>query len=186
MSSANEARKRVAQAMLVIGALLLLLRMFSGAGLDLFALPLGGMIFAVGAIMLISVSIIDGVPWLLRFISQNSEPIWDGEIIHTDGAEYKIRYDFDERGSPRFVVSDVCAAIGTKPPNRLVMHWCGVPLIRDGDYAYFSETDVQTYLTPIAIKNHAASRLLLNIRNNVLRKLEKQREDKQRYKQQDG
>jgi hypothetical protein len=181
MSSANEARKRVAQVLLAIGALLLLVGVFSGSGLGFFALPMGGMLLAVGTIMFTSVAIIDGVPWLVRLISRSSEPAWDGEIIHTDGGEYKIRYHFDEQGSPIFVVNDVCTAIGTKPPNKLAMQWGGVPLIRDGDYAYFTDADVQTYLIPIAVNNYAAKRLLLIIRNNVLRKLEKQREEKKRY-----
>jgi hypothetical protein len=181
MSAANEARQRVAQVMLAIGALLLLFGVFTNSGWRLFALLLGGMLLASGAIIFTSVSIINGVPWLVRLISHLSEPVWDGEIVHSDGSEYKIRYDFDEQGSPRFIASDVCAAVGMPPPNKGALQWGGVPLFREGKYLYFTEADVQTYLVAIAVKSHAANRLLVLIRNNVLRRVEKQREDSKRY-----
>lgn len=147
---------------------------------------LGGGLLASGAIMFAPVSIINGVPWLVRLISHLSEPVWDGEIIHTDGDEYKIRYKFGAKGSPIFIASDICSAVGLPPPTKEASQWSGVPLLREGKYVYFSEVDVQTYLVPRAVKNHAANRLLLLIRNNVLRKIEKQREDEKRYKQEQG
>lgn len=186
MSAANEARRRVAQVMLAIGALLFLIGAFTNAGWQLFALSSGGALLAFGAIIFTSVSIIDGVPWLVRLISHLSEPVWDGEIVHTDGSQYKIRYKFGEQGSPRFIASDVCAAVGVASPAKDALQWGGVPLLRDGKHVYFTEADVQTYLVPMAVKNHAANRLLLLIRNNVLRKLEKQRDDEQRYDQDHG
>jgi len=146
-------------------------------------LLMGGALFAFGAIMFASVSVIDGVPWLVRSFSRLSEPVWNGEMIHTDGDEYKIRYDFDEQGSPRFIASDVCSAIGVPPPAKGALHCGGVPLLREGKYAYFSEADVQTHLTLRAVSNHAANRLLILIRNNVLRRIEKRRENEMRYKQ---
>jgi hypothetical protein len=183
MSAANEARQRVAHVMLAISALLFLLGAFANSGWRLFAWSMGGMLFAFGGIIFMSVTVINGVPWLVRLISYLTEPAWDGEKIHTDGNEYKIRYDFGERGSPRFIAGDVCAAVGTPPPAKDALQCGGVPLLRVGAHLYFSEADVQTYLAPMATNNHAAKRLLLLIRNVVLRKVEKQRDDEKRYRQ---
>jgi hypothetical protein len=186
MSAANEARKRVAKVMLVVGALLLLIGVFTQSGWGGFALLMGGALFAFGALMFTSVSIINGVPWLVRLMSHLSEPVWDGEIIHTDGDEYKIRYIFGEQGSPRFIASDVCSALGLPPPTKDALQCGGMPLLREGKYAYFSEADVQTYLALRAVNNHAANRLLVLIRNNVLRRIEKQRDDEKRFKPEQG
>ena len=186
MSAANKARQRVAQAMLAIGALLLLSGAFTKSAWGLFALLMGGGLFGTGAIMFLSVSVINGVPWLVRLISRHSEPTWDGEILHTDGNEYRIRYDFGDSGHPRFIASDVCAAVGAPAPTKDALLWSGVSLSREGKYAYFGEADVQTYLAPRAVRNHAANRLLLLIRNDVLRKVEKHREDEKRYEQEQG
>jgi len=183
MSAANEARQRVAQVMLAVSALLFLLGAFANSGWRMFAWSLGGVLFAFGAIIFMSVTVINGVPWLVRLISYLTEPLWEGEIVHTDGDEYKIRYGFGERGSPRFIASDVCAAAGMPPPPKDALQWGGVPLLRVGEHLYFSEADVQSYLAPLATNNRAAKRLLLLIRNNVLRKVEKQRDDEWRYKQ---
>lgn len=181
MSAKNEVRERTAYVLLVIGLSLLLLGGFTDSGWGFFAMPMGVMLLFVGAIMVTSVSIINGVPWFAGFMSRLAEPVWDGEIISTDGSEYKIRYEFDERGSPWFVANDVCVAIGAKTPIKDVMKWGGVPLLLRGEHVCFSEENVQIYLTPLAIHNHAANRLLVNIRNNVLRKLEKQRDEKKLY-----
>jgi hypothetical protein len=54
-------------------------------------------------------------------------------------------------------------------------------LSREGKHAYFSEADVQTYLALRAVTNHAANRLLLLIRKDILRKVEKRREDETRH-----
>jgi len=172
--------------MLAIGALLLLLGAFTKSGWGLFALLMGGWFFASGAIMFLSVSVINGVPWLVRLISRLSEPRWDGEILHTDGDEYKIRYDFDDNGSPRFIASDVCNAIGEPAPTRDTLLRSAVSVSIEGKYAYFGEADVQTYLALRAVRNHAANRLLLLIRNDVLRKVEKRRDDEKRYEQKRG
>lgn len=181
MSTQNEVRARTAYVLLVIGALLLLFGGFTDSGWGFFALPVGVMLLLIGTVMITSVSIINGVPWFTRFMSRLAEPVWDGEMIHTDGNEYKIRYDFDEHGIPWFVASDVCIAIGAKAPIKGVMKWGGVPLALHGEHVCFSEENIQTYLTPLAIHNYAANRLLINIRNNVLRKLEKQRDEKKLF-----
>jgi hypothetical protein len=186
LSTANDARRRAAQVMLAVGALLFLIGAFTNSGWKLFVFSLGGMLLAYGAIVFASVTIIDGVPWLIRLISRLSEPAWDGEILHTDGSEYKIPYDFDEQGCPRFIASEICAAIGRPPPAKHALRWGGAPLLREGKYVYFTEADVQTYLIPMAAENPAAKRLLLLIRNNVLRKVEKQRDDARRYDQEHG
>jgi hypothetical protein len=181
MSAANEARQRVAEVMLAIGASLLLIGTFAHAEWRFLALSLGGVLLAFGAIIFTSVSIINGVPWLVRWMSRLSEPAWDGEILHTDGSEYKIPYDFDEYGSPRFIASAVCDSVGMPPPTKAALRWAGVQLLREGKNVYFTETDVQTFLVRIAVENPAANRLLLLIRNNVLRKVEKRREDVRRH-----
>jgi hypothetical protein len=183
MSAANEARQRVAQVMLALGAFLFLIGAITTGGWRFFAWSLGGALLAFGAIIFTSVSIINGIPWLVRLISHLSDPVWDGELLHTDGSEHKIPYDFDEQGRPRFIATAVCASIGMSSPIKDALHWGGVPLVREGKHVYFTEADVQTYLLAIAVNNPAANRLLLLIRNNVLRRVEKQREDEQRYDQ---
>ena len=184
MSAANEARRRVAQVTLATGASLLLIGAFANAGWRLFALSMGAVLLAFGGIMFASVSIIDGVPWLVRLMSRLAEPAWDGELLHTDGSEYKIPYDFDDQGSPRFLADRVCAAIGMPPPPKDALRWGGVALLQEGKNVYFAETEVQAYLVPLAVKNPAASRLLLLIRNDVLRKVEKRRDDRKRHEEQ--
>jgi hypothetical protein len=182
MSVVDKARKRIAEAMLGLGASLLLIGAFTTAGWRLLAFSLGGMLLAFAGIFFASIAIIEGVPWLVRLMSRLSEPKWDGQILHTDGDEYKIRYDFGDKGSPRFIASDVCAAVGAPAPTKGSLLWSGVALSREGRYLYFGEADVQTYLALRAVRNHAASRLLVLIRKDVLHKIEKHREDAERYK----
>ena len=136
--------------------------------------------------MFVSVSVISGVPWLVRLLSRFSDPVWDGEILHTDGDEYKIRYELGEDASPRFVARDICTAVGLPPPAKGAVHCGGVPLLWKGKYAYFSEAGVQTYLASRAVSNRAANRLLLLIRNHVLRRIEKQRDERKRFEAQQG
>ena len=186
MSVVEKARKRIAEAMLGIGALLLLIGVFTSAGWRLLAFGLGGMLLAFSGILFASIAIIDGVPWLVRMLSRLSDPKWDGEILHTDGDEYKIRYDFGNQGSPRFIANDVCAAIGAPAPTKNALIWSGVSLLREGKHAYFGEADVQTYLALRAVRNHAANRLLILIRNNVLHKIEKHRDDAKRFELEQG
>ena len=181
MSATDEMRKRAAQVILVIGALLLLIGALTNGGWRLLAFALGGMLLVVAGILFASIAIIDSVPWLVRLLSRLSDPAWNGELLHTDGSEYKIPYDFDEQGSPRFIASAICASIGVPPPSKNALHWAGVPLLREGKYVYFTETAVQTYLASIATNNRAAGRLLSLIRHEVLLKVEKQREAERRY-----
>jgi len=166
--------------------MLLLIGAFTTDGSRLLAFSLGGLLLAFAGIIFVSIAIVDGVPWLVRLLSRLSEPKWDGEILHTDGDEYKIRYDFGDKGSPRFIASDVCTAVGSPAPTKDAFLCSGVSLSREGKYAYFGEADVQTYLALRAVRNHAANRLLLLIRNDILRKVEKRREDEKRYKQEQG
>ena len=180
MSAANEVREKVAYSLLTISTLLLLFGLFANSSWSLFALIIGSGLFVMGAVMFSSLTIIKGVPWLTRLISRHLEPVWDGEILHTDGSGFRIRYDFDSKGAPWFVASDVCLAVGLKAPRKDDLKCGGVPLFIHGEYASFTEEAVQAFLLPLAIKNHDANRLLTLIRNNVLRKLEKQRDDKKR------
>jgi hypothetical protein len=176
MSAANESRKKIANALLVTSIFLLFFGYFVGSSWGAFAMLSGTGLFVFGALMSASLSVINVVPWLTQLISRHAEPVWDGEILHTDGSEFKIRYGFNHQGSPWFVANDVCTAICTKVPPKGSLKWGGVPLFKYGENVCFSEKHVQDYLIPLAIKNHDANRLLLNIRNNVLRKLDKQRE----------
>lgn len=182
MSAADKVRKRTAQAILVSSALLLLIGAITNAGWRLLALSLGGMLLVFAGILFASIAIIDGVPWLVRLLSRLSDPVWNGELLHTDGSEYKIPYDFDEQGSPRFIASAICASVGVPPPAKNALRWGGVPLLREGKHVYFTETDVQTFLASIATNNRAANRLLSLIRYDVLRKVEKRREGERRCK----
>lgn len=171
------ARIGLSKVLLATGAILLLAGALASSDWGAIARVLGGVSFAAGALILASSTAIDVVSWLVRLGWRQSEPAWDGEILHTDGSEHKIRYDFDERGSPRFIAADVCAAIGVSPPTKDALRCDGVPLAKEGKHVYFMEDGVQAYLAPIAAKNRAASRLLVLIRNSVLRKIEKHRED---------
>lgn len=186
MSFANEVRKRVAQVVLGVGALLLLIGAFTTNGWRLLAFSLGGLLLALAGIIFVSIAVIDGVPWLIRLLSRLAEVKWDGEILHTDGDEYKIRYDFGDKGNPRFIASDVCTAVGSPLPTKDALLCSGVPLSREGNYAYFGEADVQAFLALRAVRNHAAKRLLLLIQNDILRKVQKRRDDKKRYEQEQG
>lgn len=176
MTAANEYRTKIANALLVIGIFLLLFGSFTSSTWGSFAILSGIALFAFGALMSASLSIINVIPWFTQLVSRHAEPVWDGEILHTDGSEFKIRYGFNHQGSPWFVASDVCIAVGSKVPPKGLLKWGSVPLIIYGKHVCFSEKHVQEYLISLAIKNHAANRLLLNIRNNVLRKLDKQRD----------
>jgi len=181
MSAANEMREKVAHSLLTVSTLLLLFGLFTNSSWSSFALMMGSGLFMMGAVMFSSLSIIKGGSWLTSLISRHLEPVWDGELLHTDGSGFKIRYDFDKKGQPWFVASDVCLVVGLKAPGKDDLKCGGVPLLFHGEHASFSEDSVQIFLTPLAIENHDASRLLTLIRNNVLRKLEKQRDDQKRF-----
>jgi hypothetical protein len=167
----------LSKVLLASGAALWLAGVWSSSDWGLIARMLGGASFATGAVIFTSSSIIEFIPWLVRLGGRQAEPVWDGEILHTDGGEHKIRYDFDGQGSPRFIAADICAAIGVSPPSRDARRCDGVPLIIEGKYVYFMEDGVQTYLAAIAVKNRAANRLLILIRTKILRKIEKHSAD---------
>src|SRR5512146_315772 len=175
MSAKNKARGQVAFVVLTMGVLLLLISLFADTGLRFFLFPLGGMLLAASAVMLMSLSIINGVPWFVRLMSIEAEPVWDGEILYANGGEHKIRYLFDDDGVAHFVADDVCVASGTNPPLKSAQKWGGAQLLTHGENRFFSESSVQDYLMPLAHKNYDANRLLVHIRNNVLRRLDRQR-----------
>jgi hypothetical protein len=136
-----------------------------------------GLAFLVaGAFSFTSRSVVEGTPALLNMISRHTEPEWDGEVLHTDGGAYKIRYRFDHRGQPHFVANDICLAIGAKTPHKGELKCDGVSLTIQAEHPSFSREAVEAYLMPLALKNHEANRLLTLLRNDVFRKLDKQRE----------
>lgn len=181
MDYAIEIRSKLVYSMLAIGAVLTLFGLIFNSSWATLGGVLGFMLFVAGVVMFTSLSVVQGVPWLAQLISHHAEPDWDGELIHAEGSGLKVCYTFDEKGSPWFVAKDVCIAVGMKPPKRDVLKCGGIPILMYGDHDCFSEINVQAYLTSLAIKNHAANRMLVNIRNNVIRKLEKQRDDKKRF-----
>ena len=175
MSAKNEIRRKVAYVLLAIGALLLLLGGIVHSAAGHFTAFVGSIVCVMGGVMLTSVSIIDGVPWFTRLVSRFAEPSWHGEVIFTDAGEHRIRYELDARSSPWFVASDVCHAIGNKAPTKGARDLAGNPLTYRGKEVYLSESAVQAYLTPLVVQNDAANRLLVIIRNDVLRRLENTR-----------
>jgi len=176
MSAKNESRRHVGFVLLAIGAILLSLGVFADSGWSFFLNLMGVATFMIGGVMLASLTIIKGAPWITRLMLRYVEPVWEGEILHTDGGYHQVRYLFDEQELPCFVASDVCIAIGTRVPPKGILKCGGVPLQSCREHACFSETSVQDYLLPLATNNYEANRLLLLIRNNVLRKLNKQRD----------
>lgn len=181
MYTATEIRSKVIYALLGIGGTLFSLSLFSNSPWATLGAVLGFMLFVAGAVMFTSLKVVTGSSWIAQLASRHAVPDWGGELIHAEGSGLKVRYAFNDKGSPWFVAKDVCLAIGTKPPKKDDLKCGGVSVLEQGGHASFSEVNVQAYLTSLAIHNHAANRLLVNIRNNVLRKLEKQRDDKKRY-----
>jgi hypothetical protein len=171
----------MAYALLTISVVLLLLGWFANPGWSFFLLLLGGTLFVVSAIMIMSLSIINGVPWFVRQMSLHAEPVWDGEILHTDGGGHKLRYLLDVHGEAYFVANDVCIAVGTNPPLKDAKKWGGIQLFTYCDNSFFSESSVQEFLMPLAHKSLDANRLLILIRRDVLNKLNKQRDNNKLY-----
>lgn len=178
MSAKNAVRAKLAYALIVASAFLLLTGWITSSGWGAFASSLGGALLLVGAVMLGSLSLINGVPLLIQFSSRSVEPIWDGEVFRPDGSDQKIRYSFDHRGEAWFVASDICCAIGTKPPDKSSLEGNSFPILLLNNNLCFSEKNVKTYLASLAMQNHAANQLLVSIKNNVLRKLDKQRDER--------
>ena len=181
MDYATEIRLKVIYALLGLGGTLFGISCFSNSSWADLGGVLGFMLFVAGLVMFLSFVFVHGSSGLLQSMSRQVEPEWEGELVHAEGGGLKVRYAFDHQGNPWFVAKDVCIAIGTKPPKKDDLKCGGIPLITHGDLISFSEANVQSYLVSLAIKNHDANRLLVNIRNNVIRKLEKQRDDKKRF-----
>ena len=179
VSARNKAHANTAYVLLAIGAVLLLVGLATSRW-RLLAWSLAGLNLSIGAVMIAAVSIIEGVPWFARRLSRSDEPVWTGLLIHTDGGRLKVRYDFDTQNHPWFVARDICRAIGTKVPHENAMQCGGIPLLKHHDNECFSAASVQAYLAPLATRNRAANRLLISIRNEVLRKLDKQRDQEAR------
>jgi hypothetical protein len=160
------------------GVVLLLLGTLTNSGWRFLALFLAGINLFIGAVMITAVSVIEGVAWLSHRLSGAAEPVWAGAMIHTEGGRHRVRYDIDNQGRPWFVASEVCHAIKTKVPHQNALQCDGIPLLIQRENACFSEASVQAYLSPRAIRNRAANRLLISIRNEVLRKLDQQHDQK--------
>ncbi len=178
MNARNKVHANTAYVLLAVGALLLL-GGFSNSGWRLLALLLGTLNLCIGAVLITTVSIIEGVPWLIQRFSRPDAPVWVGEMIYADGGRHRVRYEFDSQNHPWFVAHDICKAIGEKVPAERAIQCGGIPLLRQGENDCYSESNVQAYLVPLAINNRAANRLLISIRNEVLRKLDKQHDQKQ-------
>lgn len=175
MSYANEIRAKIAYAALIMGAASVLFGIFFDSAWSAIGLLLGSLLFMMGFVMYSSLSIVNGIPWLFTFLSRHTTPTWNGEILHVDGSSLKVRYSIDSRGNAWFLASDVCNAVGEKAPGKKELKRGDIPLLLHDDSVCFSENNVQAYLRGLAIENHAARRLLVNIQNNVLRRLNKER-----------
>ena len=181
MDTETAIRSKFSKALLLIGTVLVLLGVLSNSLWAFLGAVIGLGLWLTGAVMFTSVFVVSGVPWLAKLASRHAEDEWDGELVHGEGSGLKVRYAFDHQGNPWFVAKDVCIAIGVKPPKKDDLKCGAFPILKHGDLMCLSEANVQAYLTSLAMSNHTANRLLVNIRSNVLRKLEKQRDDKRRY-----
>lgn len=177
MTAKNKVREQVAVALLTTSTLMLLAGWITTSGWKLFLFFTGGFLFATGTVMYLAVSVINGVPWFVRLLSESAEPTWEGDILHGHGGAFKIRYVLDKHGWAHFVADDICSAAGTNPPLKNALKWGGVQLTLYGDIRCFSESSVLDYLAPLAAKDFEANRLLVLIRNHQ-RRLEKQRNEK--------
>ena len=182
MDIKTEVLSKISKALLLIGTVLVSLGIFSNSSWAFFGAIMGFGFWITGAVMFTSVLTVNGVPWLASLASRHAEDDWDGELVYVEGSGLKVRYTFDHQGNPWFVAKDVCIAIGVKPPKKDDLKCGAVSLLKSDGLMCFSEANVQAYLASLAMNNHTANRLLVNIHNNVLRKLEKQRDDKKRYR----
>lgn len=165
---------------------MLLFGAISDSGWRAMSSGLGIMITAASSVMLISILLIKALPCLVKMVSAQIKTSWDGEFIRNDGSPFRIRYSFDDKGRPWFIARVVCIAVGEKAPGRAAPKCGGVLILTHGKHPCFSEAGVQAYLSRLAIDNHSAHRLLLNIRDNVLRILNKQRDNDKRYSPKSG
>ena len=155
-----------------------------GGGMFLFGLLMlwldivlyGALLVLIGGALFLSQFIVEGTHKLIQSTAQPNESDWPGELLHTEGGKFKVRYTIDANNLPRFLASDVCRAIGVRSPHKGALKWGGAALLMQGEQACFSEAAVQTFLTPLSLNNHEANLLLNKVRNEVFRKLDKQRE----------
>jgi hypothetical protein len=145
-------------------------------------------LLAVGPLMLgfgliTTTVIMNGLPALFRSIIHADDPVWNGEILHTDGGDHKLRYGHDPQGAPWFAARDICQAIGEKAPGNRAQNWKGARLIQRNKLACFSGESVKKYLSSLATDNRDARRLLVLLQKQVIEVAERQREAKQRLTQ---
>src|SRR5512135_579026 len=103
MSYANEIRTRVAYASAAIGVLLLLPSVFFDSAWSAYGSMLGGVLLLMGLLMCSSLSLLNGIPWLLKLGARHAEPVWEGNFIRTEGGQFRIRYVFNNKRSPWFI-----------------------------------------------------------------------------------
>ncbi len=168
MDIAAKAYRLVGTALIGIG---LLLGFASGLP---WIVGFGALVF--GFALLATPLILNGLPALLRRIWSSSEPSWDGEILHTDGGDAKVRYGFDPDGTVWFVAKDICRAIGVKAPGSRSTSFAGVRLVMRKKLGCFPEKSVTSYLALLAVENRDARRLLVLLQTQVLRKIADARE----------
>jgi prophage antirepressor-like protein len=111
-------------------------------------------------------------------IARNALSGWDGECLHTDGGEFVIRYIFLQENKPYFMANDICSAVGAKFPGKGATRMGGQILLTHQGQSYFSAAAVEAYLVQRAVLNHEANRLLVSLKNEVFRKMNKLEEQR--------
>jgi hypothetical protein len=177
MDLIEEMRREASKLPLIVGSALLavgILLSFTNTSWNLvFTIP-GILLIAYGLLSYGAMFVVNSFANIAKSASQKAIPNWDGDILHMDGGEYKIRYKAGHDGSPRFIANDICIAVGVKPPDKNAIKWGGASLlIYEGQFC-FSRESVQDFLTPLAIENREANRLLVKLRNEVFRKQDRQ------------
>jgi hypothetical protein len=98
-------------------------------------------------------------------------PSWDGGVLYTHGGRHKVRYYFNEKDEPLFVVRDVCRLLATSSPSKGATHWHHLPLVMSNQMPCLSKGDLRTYLTPFSRHDETAKQLLLALRFDSLQKV---------------
>lgn len=180
MDLKEEIRKEASKTPLIVGLVLvvvgILLSIVNSSWSLVFMLP-GAILIAYGVASSGYTFAVNSVSNIAKLASQHAIPSWNGEVVHTDGGRYTIRYKFGPNGIPRFVAKDICAAIEVEPPSKEAITWGGIPLLVYEEQMWFTRDSVQQYLAPLCMDNHEASLLLVKLRNEVFRKHDREREN---------
>lgn len=180
MNLTDEMRKEASRLPLIVGLVSLgvgtLLSLAGSSWNDVF-LTLGILLIAYGLWYCGTMAAIWSFSMIPDLASRHALSNWDGEVLHMDGDQRLIRYKFGHDGNPRFIASDICIAIGVKPPAKDANRWGGAVLLNNEGQICFSRESVQEFLSPLVLYNHEAKRLLVKLRNEVFRKQDKEREN---------